>query len=307
MLCPRCSHEQPAGLAECGACGIVFARFEAVQARAWKDPSPQILPPAAPPVRPFPVIPVAVLAVVIVIGAGWTAARRASRPAREKRAVTEMKEEMDRINGEMSARERKQADALRAGQRKDMQENEARRKGLVARMPNPVSWPAGMTEGQARSMIERCEAFTTRAVFDFPKTVGAYELASLRESNAPLGRTFNAGHLTYDRVLGVVGVAPAAWSRLPIRDAGNRFEVNFGRPRLEQFSSVGQSAVSAPGRDGEAIHVTYTWKFEGGEPGSILTLHDGLKGSARFVKKNGAWTVVSARARHGEETKDRCP
>ena len=303
MLCPRCSHEQPAGLAECGACGIIFARFEALQARAWKDPSPQVHPPSAPPDRPFPVIPVAVLAVVIVIGTGWTAARRAGRPAREKRAVTEMKEKMDRINAEMSARERKQADALRAEQW-EMQESDARRRGLVARLPNPVSWPAGMTEGQARSMIERCEAFTTRAFFDVPKTVGSYELSSLRSANTALDRTFSAGHLTYDAVLGVVGVAPTGWSRLPIRDAGDRFEVDFGRPRIGQISSVSHSG---PQSAAESMHVSYAWKFEGGEPGSILTLHDGLKGSARFVKKGGSWAVVSARARHGEETKDRCP
>jgi uncharacterized membrane protein YvbJ len=85
MDCPKCGAACAEDAEECGSCGIVFARFQAAQDRAFLEARrthEQPLPPQSSSLPPAVVV--AIVLAILIAGAGWTVWNRSRRapPAR---------------------------------------------------------------------------------------------------------------------------------------------------------------------------------------------------------------------------------
>ncbi|MBI3297284.1 MAG: hypothetical protein HYZ75_03905 [Elusimicrobia bacterium] len=72
MKCPNCSAETPDAAPECGACGVIFAK--------WK---PRAEEPVAPPPPPASKIPLVLLGAAVLGAAGYGYYAYAARPAEQ--------------------------------------------------------------------------------------------------------------------------------------------------------------------------------------------------------------------------------
>lgn len=255
--CPRCGAPDQRGT-ECGACGIVFARWRPREARP-ATPRPAAATPAKPPFNVLVVVPLA--AVILLVGVLWASSRMRSEASESGAAV----------------------------------EGAAVESAAVASEPRGVRGSeAALSDADIRELIERCDYFQERLTVTLPKSVSSN---LMRLEDPRLRLAVNMGLLELDPGFdadaasrhipdpsnpgrsSTLRLGPNATSA--ISDFGDSFQIDLGRRRVEQISGVQRSP--------DKIGLFYRWTVE--EPKLLYFApdHQELGGGAELRRSGARW------------------
>lgn len=288
MNCPKCDTANADDSQDCVACGVVFERWRAAQERALLQRTTAARPAPAP-AHGIPAWMVIAGAVVIVLlGTMWTVR---SRGAREKNAGSD--DILNEINNkvvraQVAAAGRSRVGGTGTGKSPEMNFPPVGANGWT----QPLRWPEGLDEAQAKSMIQRCRAFSISHDVAMPKVFPRARKSEVLQRFQWLQRAVRQGYVQLDEVthseIGYVEakIVPSAWSKVPFNDTGTHFELRMGRPRIKSFTGI--TTIQS------GVRVGYAWEYDAGKASDLIFDRGGYVGRATFTRIGTVWSLDKA-------------
>ena len=250
--CPKCGASDQRGT-ECGACGLIFARWRPRDAKPAAPP-PVAATPAKPPFNVLVVVPLA--AVVLLVGVLWASSR-----VRSEGEEVETPAESAVVAPEPKAVRAKEGTLSDAEIRELIEECDYFQEHLTVTLPKTV-----------QSNLMRLEDPRLRLAVN----MGLLELDPGFDADAAarhLPNPANPGRTSTLRL------GPNATSA--ISDFGDSFQIDLGRRRVEQISGVQRSA--------EKIGLFYRWTIDDPKLISFAPDHQELGGGAELRRSGARW------------------
>jgi hypothetical protein len=292
MICPKCGHSENEEREECGACGVVFARWRAVEERrrtpdgkgtvdkrwfqsgtalAIRTTAERLYDRRASILTPQRITALAVL-LIVVIGVGGLVRNRAARATKKATHA-----------------------AVIAGMSKDVGHEalEAQR-----RAAKPVKGRLDLSTEAALQMIGRCEAFTLDTSINLPGSFYENHYGQMIARYPALVIAEREGLVEFDPALPAEHRSdplPPHWAprliRVQMTVSGN-FDMRYARGSdLIEVNLGGRRVLRLTDLRGDArrAEADYDWEFM--EPVAEKFGPRRGRGSATFVKAGASWRI----------------
>jgi hypothetical protein len=264
---------------------VVFSRLRDAQDRAFarritqsqRQPVPLEEPSSGVTVSPWVII--VGLVILGVIGASWTARRRADRERRDLAA------EGSAMLDELNAKHNEQRRRLEEKAMKDQPKWEA----SVVGSQGKTGAPPGLDDERAKTLLQQCSGFTATQLVEIPKVVPDGSRGYALEQYPPLYAAENSGavSLEHDGSNYKVTLLPSMSGRLQVSETDRFYVINAGRRRVTSVTCLRGTETSASGN--------FSFDFDDAYAASLLLRENyHFNGVAKFERTAGAWRVVSA-------------
>jgi hypothetical protein len=277
MICPKCGAVTEAGREECPVCGIIFARWQPLERKAYPAASPPRNEPAsAPDERIAASLPVTVgIILVLLSGTVWTVRRhlRKAEPAH-----TDLLDQVSQAH-------------LRAARGTGGAKNLE-----LAQQPVPAELPAGLDEAAIRDIVESCSWFSSgnfvRVPLQFQRS--EYKLVTERypgflpaqqQHLIELDRPVYPAIVNYGNRADLITVklTSDAFQKLDVAATWDAYDLGIGRRRVRAITSA--LAV------GRITRVRFQWSYEKPVGNAIATDADG-RGVADLQRFPWGWVAM---------------
>jgi hypothetical protein len=276
---------QADGRTECASCGVVFSRLRDAQDRAFarritqsqRQPVPVPEPSSGVTVSPWVIIVGVVL--LAVIGASWTARRRADRERRDLAA------EGNAMLDELNAKHNEQRRRLAEKATKDQPKWESSLVGVQSK----TGAPPGLDAERAKTLLQQCSGFLSTQLVEIPKIIPDSSRGYALQQSPPLYAAENAGavSLDHDGSNYKVTQLPTVTGRLQVSETERFYVINAGRRRVTSVTGLRGTETTATG--------SFAFEFDDTYAASLLLRENYyFEGVAKFERTAGAWRAVSA-------------